>query len=320
MLTENLTTKNIGEFTEKDTIYLRYKTGVDNSQFFRCQFIKFDGGRVYGKAIDTDVNPLLWSREIEKGFFIDNKLEKAALYGKQESDKGYGHFHYFDALGFACYPESEQNDILHQTDHPSYGIMKFVRSQSSKGHSLFGSTLKHSDIITLTISKGELNRGDLNYDSYYAKEHLMEINMSESQFAELITTFNRGSGVPVTISWIDGKHVEPCPFVSKTEQFNAEFKQKMKNLTDDLQKMVAKTKIILESAKPISKGEREIIAGSISSLVSAISSNLPFINEQFAEQMDKTVSEAKASLEAFFVKRSKELGVGGVERKPIEIE
>ena len=316
---KNLTTKNIKEFTTNDTIYLRYMKDPQHPVFFLCQFIKFEDGRVYGKAISTDTNPQLWKWEIERGLLIDAKIEKVALFGEQESDKGHTHYYYFDALGFACYPKIKQEDVLHQKDHPSYGMMRFSRGQSSKAHQLFGSTLKHNDFISLTISKGELNRGDLNYDSYYAREQMMEIHMSESQFAELITTFNRGSGVPVTIAWFNGENVPQCPFVSKTEQFNAEFKQKMLNLTDDLQKTIEKTKVILESAKPISKGERDVIAKSIESLVSAISSNLPFINSQFAESMDKTVTEAKASLEAFLLKRSKELGVGNIETRPIEL-
>lgn len=316
---ENLTTKNIKDFTTSDTVYLRYMKDPQHPVFFLCQFIKFENGRVYGKAISTDTNPQLWENEIASGLFIDTKLEKAALNGKMESEKGWGGYHYFDALGFACYPEEKQEDVLHQKDHPSYGMMSFSRAQSNHGHHLFGSTLKHHDFITLRISKGELDRS-LNKDRYYAKGQIMEIHMSESQFSELITSFNRGVGSPVTIAWIDGKDVPPCPFVSKTEQFNAEFKQKMKNLTHDLQKIVEKTTVILESAKPISKGERNIIAGSIERLVMELSSNLPFINEQFSEQMDKTVAEAKASLEAFLTKRSKELGVGSIERKPLELE
>lgn len=321
----NLTLKNIKEFTSEDTIYIRTTKfeGSDFPRIFLCQFIKFEGGRVYGKAISHDADRSTYQRRIEEGLFIDAKLTECALYGPDgSSTEGRTHYQWFDAIGFAAYPPADQTPVLHQKDHPSYGLVRFTRSQASRGHSLFGSSLKHHDIISLEISRAELNRGDLNYDSYYAKEHIIEVNMSESQFAEIITTFNRGTGTPVTITYLNGKRIEECPFVSKTDQFSAEFKQKMKNLTQELQQTVEKATTILSSPKAISKGERDIIQNSIERLAMQINSNIPFINDQFATQMEKTVTEAKASIEAFLRNRSKEYGVAlgeGETNKVIEL-
>lgn len=78
---------------------------------------------------------------------------------------------------------------------------------------LFGSSIKHHDIITLRISPAYMDR-DLNYDRYYAENHpYIEINMSQSQFAQAITSLNMGAGVPVTLRQINGEYIEPCPFV-----------------------------------------------------------------------------------------------------------
>lgn len=54
-----------------------------------------------------------------------------------------------------------------------------------------------------------------------------------SQFAEAITSFGQGTGIPVTIRYTekDGK-IPPCDFVSKREQFTDEFKGKTKKCNE----------------------------------------------------------------------------------------
>ena len=90
---------------------------------------------------------------------------------------------------------------------------------------------RNKSIITLRISPAYMDR-DLNYDRYYAENHpYIEINMSQSQFAQAITSLNMGAGVPVTLRQINGEYIEPCPFVDKREQFSNEFREDMNELT-----------------------------------------------------------------------------------------
>ena len=69
--------------------------------------------------------------------------------------------------------------------HPSFANLYIGRSQSSGKVALFGSSIKHHDIINLRISPAFMDR-DLNYDRYYAENlPYIEIAMSQSQFAKL---------------------------------------------------------------------------------------------------------------------------------------
>ena len=43
-----------------------------------------------------------------------------------------------------------------------------------------------------------------------------------------ITSMNQGSGVPVTIRYIQGERIEDCPFVDKRQQFEKEFEENIK--------------------------------------------------------------------------------------------
>ena len=84
--------------------------------------------------------------------------------------------------------------------HPSYGMMCFSRITGGDPH-LFGTSIKHNDKISLVLRTAEYDRS-LNQNWYYGKKELFEVEMSYTQFVELITHMNMGSGVPVTIKRI----------------------------------------------------------------------------------------------------------------------
>lgn len=50
--------------------------------------------------------------------------------------------------------------------HPSYGAITVNRIQSNIGIGVFGSKIKHNNLVEITISTAELNR-ELNNDYIY---------------------------------------------------------------------------------------------------------------------------------------------------------
>lgn len=56
---------------------------------------------------------------------------------------------------------------------------------------------------------------------------------------------------------------------------------------------------LFENKKNLTKADRQDIISKLSKLSMSIGSNIDFIAEQFNEQMDKTVMEAKGEIEAF---------------------
>ena len=117
-----------------------------------------------------------------------------------------------------------------KTSHPSYGTLAFSRRTGGRGTPLFGSSIEHRDTIAMTLYHADITRG-LHYDSIYGDKKIVEVEMSYSQFAEVITSMNMGSGVPVTVRWTerDGR-IPDCDFISKREQFADEFKEKRKEV------------------------------------------------------------------------------------------
>lgn len=192
----------------------------------------------------------------------------------------------------------EETEFGTKTSHPSYGTLAFGR-RTGGATPLFGSSIEHRDTIAMTLYHANITR-DLHNDYIFGSSKIAEVEMSYSQFAEAITSMNMGSGVPVTIRWTekDG-NISPCNFVSKREQFTNEFKKNTKDTMNKAQQLIQEVRELFNQKKNLTKKDREQVLSKLNSLSMDIGSNIDFIAEQFNEQIDKTVLEAKGEIEAF---------------------
>lgn len=192
------------------------------------------------------------------------------------------------------------NEKTYET-HESYGIMRFSRVHGGKT-TLFGTSLRQDNKIQCTLSTGAVKR-DLHTDWYTDEEELFEVEMSQSQFAELITSLNMGVGVPVTIRHIreEGK-IHTCeepPFIAKGEQHQREFSESMQDAFRETQELIEQVEKLFTEKKNLTKADRQEVINALSCIQNEIGSNLDFAVQQFREQMDHTVAEAKAEIEAY---------------------
>lgn len=200
-----------------------------------------------------------------------------------------------------------------RSKHESYGILQISRVSHGKETVLFGSSIPHRETIRLSIHPGELNRS-LSHDWYYAKSReYIEIEMSQAQFAEAITSLNQGSGTPVTIRRLDGKDIDPPEFSNKRMIFEEEFKNQMQELGDELDALTESAEDILRNKKSVNKSDRQKILNQISRLKAKITSSIPFIASSYNEQLDKISQEAKAEVEAFTINKINQLGLEKLE-------
>lgn len=192
----------------------------------------------------------------------------------------------------------EETKFGTKTSHPSYGTLLFNRAYGGKTP-LFGSSIEHSNVITMELRHAEIERG-LNRDWVYGKTPIAKIEMSYSQFAEAITSFGQGTGIPVTIRYTekDGR-IPECDFVSKREQFTDEFKGKTKDAMNESQQLIQDVTDLFSQKKALTKEDKKAVISKLRKLSMDIGCNLDFIADQFNEQMDKTVMEAKGEIESF---------------------
>lgn len=204
--------------------------------------------------------------------------------------------------------------------HESYGMIGVYHSTGGE-RALFGSSLLHSETIHIRIKAGQYLRA-LHEDTYMGGQEFIDVEMSQAQFAELITSPNRGDGVPCTIRCLMGKKMEPCPFESKAELHRQEFEehqQKIKGQMDELLEFISSA----FDAKTLKKSDKEAILSRLTNLKSEITVNSSFQVEQFDHQMEQTVTEAKAEIEAFLAAQglsAKTLNLPGDTKKSFTIE
>lgn len=263
-----------------------------------------------------------------QGFFV---TEKGTLCYKpdKESNSCYivntgEKFEYRNELVYRAYFEGGTRDLKmlqkskgtfedwERKTHPSYGMISFSRIKSNGGVSLFGSSIKHNNPIRMEIYHADVERG-LNRDWFHANGKIAEIEMSQSQFAEAITSLNMGDGVPCTVVFTerDGK-IPECDFVSKIEQFKGEFTDHLSGIKDNLDKNIKIIEELFESRKTLKKSDKEMILSAFYSVKQNIGSNAEFIVDSFNEQMDKTVTEAKGEIESFMQHQVQKLASGAI--------
>lgn len=192
----------------------------------------------------------------------------------------------------------EQTQFGTKTTHPSYGTLRFSRVTGGKT-SLFGSSIEHRDTIIMELYHASIER-NLYSDWIYNNRPIAKVEMSYSQFAESITSFGCGSGIPVTIRFTekDGQMPE-CDFISKREQFTEEFKEKRKQVMDNSQQLIQDIANLFSQKKTLTKADKEHVMENLNKLNNDLGTNIDFIADQFNKSMDKTVMEAKGEIEAF---------------------
>ena len=76
--------------------------------------------------------------------------------------------------------------------------------------------------------------------------------------------------------------------------------------------VVSKTLDILKNKATIGKGDREIIIAGIQRLINHFTDNVPFVQKQFQEGMEKVVLEAKSDIEAFVENKIRTAGLEAI--------
>jgi len=311
MQKENITTKNIWEFTKDDTIYIS-KTikSTGNKHTFLCQFVMLVRNRVHGIVLEID-KATSWDG-IKVGDEIHADFKSCGLYGKAGNDSN-TNYHWFNTMGYA-HKDIGEEVTEKVIKHPSYGLIGVNRTSSS-GSTLFGSNIQHKNTFTIIIKRAEHHR-HLNNDWMHGTEQLIEIELSGSQFIEMMTSMNAGDGIPCTIRQVGSQMYPDPPYENPLDTFQREFEAKLKNLGKQCESVVEDAVKMLKEKTNINKADRDFLLSAIHSIVQQVSSNIPFVNQQFNESVEKSVQQAKNEIETFFNHRITSLGLDAAKLKP----
>lgn len=182
--------------------------------------------------------------------------------------------------------------------HPSFAQISASRVSSSHGTTMYGSKLTHSRYITITLSESELVRS-INTDRYHGTRQMMQVRMSENQFAQFITSLNIGDGVPCTIERREGNRVSSPEPRNEKDITSNDFKNKVKKVSQVLAEAQNR---LAEMTKPngkASKAELNQLQDELRTASREIEQNMPYMVECFEETLDDAVTSAKTDIEAY---------------------
>ena len=181
--------------------------------------------------------------------------------------------------------------------HPAFACIRASRVSGSAN--LYDSDFRHQHYVTVTIAKSEMVRS-LSNDWHHGRGELIEVALSESQWAHFVSSMNVGSGSPCTLTraWgPDGYHMvpelpDPKPM---TEKFAKEIKHSMSENCIKLRTLAAE----IAAGGAMSKTRANEIAKVVDHISQSLTGTTKFIADQFDEHVERTVDKAKTEINAY---------------------
>lgn len=193
-------------------------------------------------------------------------------------------------------------------DHPAFGVIGMSVISGGDPH-LFGSDINHHQRIRITIKHAELCRNLSNDWIHDRGLPIIDIELSHTQFAEFITTSNRGVGIPCTIIEVDGKRMPAIQQLeTKQEMFRREIDQAAKNRLEKAMAEVKRLGELIESGKTSKVALRDIHKD-LERELSYLPGSVSFVVAQAEEALEKATTAAKIEIEATVNHHINRLGI-----------
>lgn len=175
--------------------------------------------------------------------------------------------------------------------HPRYG--QIVAMRRSGTAYLYGSDFSHQHFVTIQISTSELMRG-LSRDWPHARDRLIEVSLSEAQWATFVSSMNVGDGVQCTIEWKAGEgylpEIDAAP--DRHKQFAKESSEKIVDAAATLEEIIA------EVEREGRMGKTKLLS-MLRRVRGDIGEGSDWVAQSFSEHMEKTVEKAKIEINAY---------------------
>lgn len=203
--------------------------------------------------------------------------------------------------------EAERMEEDEPESHPSYATIHVSRPQGG-GTSLFMSPFTHQHYMTVSIHRAYRRRSLSNDWVFGEGVELLEVAMSEAQWAKFVSSAGMGGGTPCTLQRLGGSLVQECPQQADLHRFHDDVQNRMDKAASGLTKAVEKAEALLAS-KSATKAEREALLGEIRKVKNQLTDGLPFVAKQLQERMEHIVTEGKVEIEAYVQKTIQQAGL-----------
>jgi len=176
--------------------------------------------------------------------------------------------------------------------HDSFGLAVFNRFHGSQR--MFGSPVDTMGGVSLQIKRAYLDHSlDLGNERYFGKEQVCEIRMTHSQFAELITSFGKGDGVPVTIMMDAKGQYEPVETVSFEDRVRSIFERRMEEVSAEAETAAADAEKTLSTPGPLKASEKSVLLRQLQNVARTVRGTAPWLLRVYDDHMATKTQHAR---------------------------
>lgn len=179
------------------------------------------------------------------------------------------------------------------SEHPAYGQVTISRVSGSAR--LYGSDFAHMGFIRIRIHPSKLHQDSSDLRASAGFQPHVELDMSEAQWATLLSSMNAGEGVQCTLRRLAGEVIPDLPApVPRNQSFRLALQERMQSAVrlirelevDILASGISKTK----AADMIRKSEGARMQ---------ILSNAGYVSEMFDEHIEESTQKAAMEINGF---------------------
>jgi len=156
----------------------------------------------------------------------------------------------------------------------------------------------------------------MSRDWHHERDQLIEVALSEAQWATFVSSFGVGGGVPCTLNHVRGEIIPAIPPRDQATAFRAEIPEALRHALGHLDRVAEGVKEMNISSKA-----KNALLENVRMAKQEIEKNLPFVAEQFDRHVETRIEKARIEIEAHLNARILSAGLVALSGSaPIEIE
>lgn len=195
-----------------------------------------------------------------------------------------------------------------QPEHPAQGLIRISRVHGQQR--LYKSTAITGSYVSLEVTLArEYVDKDTHSGGHISGAQVIKLGMSHTQFAEMLTSPNRGSGIPCTIFYKDGQRLPDIPDEThKLDRVRLQAEEKIDEKLQEFEEARERVNELLDQ-KSLRVADRNELRHLFNQVAGRIGESAKWAVRVIDESVEELVTEAKSEINAHVSLVAEQVGV-----------